>query len=268
MFRRTSRRRVLCDDSRAFNAEAQRRVRVSRDMPWNVGDGDRILILGEDEDEDGKTDDLKQILVPVDYQFSQVNGQRDDTMAAVLLAPLSADDDDDEEVLSKNNSSTILRFSLACNGIADKCRFLTRGDAEDSIWRSFGSAMRRMRIGCRTTDCYRRTIAPGTACPTIAGVRCARMPRCRRMPAIRSPRLAAERRSSPAAIRSRVTTTTRAKATVLPFMHPSKDRRSRCRCPRSRGHCASPPPSHGTGRWRQSGSPPVRQGGLRNGAGR
>ena len=132
MFRCASWRHVLWDDSRAFNAEAQRRVRVSRDMPWNVGDGDHIVTLGEDED--GKTDDLKQILVPVDYQFSQVNGQRDDTMAALLLAPLSADDDDDEEVLSKNNSSTILRFSLACNGIADKCRFLTGGDAEVSIW--------------------------------------------------------------------------------------------------------------------------------------
>ena len=159
-------------------------------------------------------------------------------------------------------------FLWRATGLRTSAVFSPVGMPRFRSGRSFGCAMRRMRIGCRTTDYYRRTIAPGTACPTIAGVRCARMPRCRRMPAIRSPRLAAERRSSPAAIRSRVTTTTRAKATVLPFMHPSKDRRSRCRCPRSRGHCASPPPSHETGRWRQSGSPPVRQGGLRNGAGR
>ena len=132
VFRRASRRHVLCDDAKAFNAEARRRVRVFRDTPWKVGDGDRILILGEDED--GKTDDLKQILVPVDHQFSQVNGKRDDSMTALLLAPLPTDDDDDEEVLSKNNSSTILRFSLAGNGIADKCRFLTGGDAEVAIW--------------------------------------------------------------------------------------------------------------------------------------
>ena len=71
VFRRASRRHVLCDDARAFNAEARRRVRVFRDTPCNAGDGDRILILGEDED--GKTDDLKQVLVPVDHQFSQVN---------------------------------------------------------------------------------------------------------------------------------------------------------------------------------------------------
>lgn len=132
VFRRASRRHVLCEDARAFNAEARRRVRVFRDTPWNVGDGDRILILGEDED--GKTDDLKAILVRVDHQFSRVNGQHDHSMTALLLAPLPTDDGDDEEVLSKNNSSTILRFSLSGAGIADKCRFLTGGDAEVAIW--------------------------------------------------------------------------------------------------------------------------------------
>ena len=143
VFRRASRRHVLCEDARAFNAEARRRVRVFRETPWNVGDGDRILILGEDED--GKTDDLKGILVPVDHQFSQVRGQRDDSMTALLLAPLPTDDDDDEEVLSKNNSSTILRFSLAGDGIGDKCRFLTGGDAEVTIWEKLWNRNRRRR---------------------------------------------------------------------------------------------------------------------------
>ena len=132
VFRRASRRHVLCEDARAFNAEARRRVRVFRNSPRDVGDGNRILILGEDED--GKTDDLKAILVPVDRQFSRVNGEHDTSMTALLLAPLPTDDDDDEEVLTKNNSSTILRFSLAGGGIGDKCRFLTGGDVEVAIW--------------------------------------------------------------------------------------------------------------------------------------
>ena len=132
VFRRASRRHVLCDDARAFNAEARRRVRVFRNTRWDVGDGNRILILGEDED--GKTDDLKAILVPVDHHFSRVNGERDTSMNALLLAPLPTDDDDDEEVLSKNNSSTILRISLSGGGLGDKCRFLTGGDAEVAIW--------------------------------------------------------------------------------------------------------------------------------------
>ena len=141
VFRRASRRHVLCDDAKAFDAEARRRVRVFRDTPRKVGDGDRILILGEDEN--GKTDDLKQILVRVDHQFSQVNGKRDDSLTALLLAPLPTDTDDDEDVLSKNNSSTILRFSLAGNKIADKCRFLTAGDAEVAIWEKLWNRHRR-----------------------------------------------------------------------------------------------------------------------------
>ena len=132
VFRRASRRHVLCDDARAFNSEAQRRVRLFRDTPWKVGHGDRILILGEDED--GKTDDLQSILVRVDQQFSQVNGNHDHSIIVLLLAPLPTDEDDDEETLTKNNSSTILRFSLMGDGNADKCRFLTGGDAEVAIW--------------------------------------------------------------------------------------------------------------------------------------
>lgn len=132
VFRRASRHHVLCDDAKAFNAEARRRVKKFRETAWLVGDGDRILILGEDED--GKTDDLEDILIRVDQEFSCVNGQNDRSMSARLLGPLPKTDDDDEEILSKNNSSTILRFSLAGDGISDKCRFLTGGDAEVAVW--------------------------------------------------------------------------------------------------------------------------------------
>ena len=133
VFRRASRRHILCDDAKAFNTEARRRVRRFRDTPWLVGDGDRIRILGEDEE--GKTDDLQDILIPVGEEFSRINGQYDHSMKALLLAPLPAEDEDDEEVLSKNNSSTILRFSLDGGGFQDKCRFLTGGDAEVAIWK-------------------------------------------------------------------------------------------------------------------------------------
>ena len=132
VFRRASRRHVLCDDARAFNAEARRRVRVFRDTPWLLGDGDRILILGDDED--GKTDDLQDILIRLDEEFSKINGKGDRTMRVRLLAPIPPDDEDDEQVLTKNNSSTILRFSLEGGGIPDKCRFLTGGDAEVAVW--------------------------------------------------------------------------------------------------------------------------------------
>ena len=132
VFRRASRNHTLCEDAKAFNAEARRRVRRFRDTGGFVGDGDRILILGEDED--GKTDDLGAILIPMDHDFSRINGENDLSMEARLLGPVPKKDDDDEDTLSKNNSSTILQFSLTGGGIPDKCRFLTGGDAEVAIW--------------------------------------------------------------------------------------------------------------------------------------
>jgi hypothetical protein len=131
VFRRASSQHVLCPDAKAFNSEARRRV--ARFRASGDGDGDRILILGEDEN--GKTDDLTPILVKVDQTFSRVNGQSDYSMTTRLLAPRpKSDDQDEEELRSKNHSSTILRFSLLGGGRADAGRLLTGGDAEVAIW--------------------------------------------------------------------------------------------------------------------------------------
>jgi hypothetical protein len=132
VFRRASRNHVLCDDAKAFNAEARRRVQRFRDTGGMVDDGDRILILGEDEN--GKTDDLGAILVRIDETFSRINGQHDWSMTARLLGPLPKAEEDEEETLCKNRSSTILQFSLAGNQTPGCCRFLTGGDAEVAIW--------------------------------------------------------------------------------------------------------------------------------------
>lgn len=132
VFRRASKHHTLCSDAKAFNREAKRRVRRFRDGVGNA-DGDRILILGEDED--GKTDGLGAILVPVGEYFSRINGQSNAYFQAHLLAPLPGRDDDEEELLSKNHSSTILNMQLASSVLRpDSCRFLTGGDAEVAIW--------------------------------------------------------------------------------------------------------------------------------------
>jgi hypothetical protein len=133
VFRRASKSHVLCDDAQGFCAEARRRVKLFRDSRGAVEDGDRILILGEDEN--GKTDDLGSILVKTDEVFSKVNGTQDQSLSVRLLAPLpKSADEGEEEVLSKNESSTILRLSLSGDGQADAGRFLTGGDAEVAIW--------------------------------------------------------------------------------------------------------------------------------------
>lgn len=132
VFRRASKRLTLCDDAKAFNREARRRVKRFRETSGVVVDGDRIRILGEDEK--GKTNDLDAIVTPVDCSFNDVGGSPDVSVSVLLLGPLPSADTDEEDVLSKNNSSTILRFSLSGGKVRNWCRYLTGGDAGVAIW--------------------------------------------------------------------------------------------------------------------------------------
>jgi hypothetical protein len=133
VFRRASKILTLCDDAKAFNTEAKRRVQYFRDHGHTAGDGNRILILGEDEN--GKTDDLGKILIKVDEMIATVDGSVDATMTARLLGPLPKSDvAEEEDILSKNDSSVIIQFCIACKGKTDACRFLSGGDAEVAIW--------------------------------------------------------------------------------------------------------------------------------------
>lgn len=130
VFRRASRNIGLCEDAKAFNREARRRVQKFRDNRGIVVDGDRILILGEDEN--GKTDDLEQILVRVGGVITRICGEEDSSFSALLLAPFPIGDE--EAKSSQNQTSTILRISLAGDRVKDACRFLTGGDADVGIW--------------------------------------------------------------------------------------------------------------------------------------
>lgn len=132
-FRRASTRHVLCDDAKAWAKEARRRVKLYRENKVIGAEGDRIQILGEDVD--GKTDDILTIVVKTEGLLSTLNGVSDGAFNARLLAPLEQGDDEElDELLAKNRSSVILRFSIRGAGYADKCRFLTGGDAEVAIW--------------------------------------------------------------------------------------------------------------------------------------
>ena len=133
VFRRASTRHVLCDDAKAWAKEARRRVKLFREKKMIGAEGDRIQILGEDVD--GKTDDILNIVVKTEVLLSSLNGVSDGAFNARLLAPLEQGDDEElDELLAKNRSSVILRFSIRGAGYADKCRFLTGGDAEVAIW--------------------------------------------------------------------------------------------------------------------------------------
>lgn len=133
VFRRASKNHSLCKDAKAFNKEAKRRIKVNKDNSFSADDGDRILILGEDEN--GKTDDLTPILIKSGEKFSGVNGQATDYLTSLLLGPFSKQDDETEDTLSKNGSSVIINFEIKCSQFGSSIsKFLTGGDAGVEIW--------------------------------------------------------------------------------------------------------------------------------------
>ena len=134
VYRRAGKQLTLVPSAKAWAAEARRRVVVfNKNQNTDAVAGDRILILGADEN--GKTDDLADILIKVDELIVAADRVNNGAFAARLLGPLPiSTDEDEEESLSKNRSSVILRFSLAGDGVSDRGRYLTGGDAEVGVW--------------------------------------------------------------------------------------------------------------------------------------
>lgn len=135
VFRRASKNHPLMADAIAFNKEAKRRVNLYRETTGiDITDGDRIMIIGEDEN--GKTDDLNEILVKIDESFSKVNGKENQQIKMRVLGPLpKQEDEESEKSLIKNHSSVIIRFAIAADSNnSEACFFLTAGDAEVAIW--------------------------------------------------------------------------------------------------------------------------------------
>ncbi|MGE0232479.1 MAG: metallohydrolase [Flavobacteriaceae bacterium] len=140
----------LCEDAKAWQKEARRRVALFRENRFSTEEGDRILIMGEDID--GKTDDILDIVIKRDGTIDACNRVEDGSFQGRLLAPLPPIDDDDEETLRHNQSSVIIRFSMRGGGISDRCRFLTGGDAEVAIWNRLWNLHKAERADWFTYD--------------------------------------------------------------------------------------------------------------------
>jgi len=151
VWRRADRRtgHTLCEDAKVFNTEAKRRVKLFREKKKIGGPGDRIRIIGEDEN--GKTDGLDTILARVDTTFTKVNERDTGIVEVYVLGPLpSMDDEEKEELLTKNRSSVILQFRIASQpGQAKNNWFLCGGDAEVAIWRELWSKYNQDRTPLR-----------------------------------------------------------------------------------------------------------------------
>jgi len=135
VFRRASKNHTLTDDARAFNTEAKRRANHYKANYGSVTTlGDRILIIGEDEDE--KSKGLEGILVKQGDIIRHINGVYCDVAWMRVLGPFSKGDEEEEIALTKNHSSVIIQFHIAADvARQDSCIFLAGGDAEVAIWK-------------------------------------------------------------------------------------------------------------------------------------
>ncbi len=120
----------------------------NRAQKFDVVDGNRILILGEDEG--GKTDDLGPILVRTGETFTRIAGLAHPHFQGTLLAPFAkSDDEDEEEVLTKNNSSVVMRITLTHpEKLSAAARLLIGGDAEVAICERLDAAYDANDLTC------------------------------------------------------------------------------------------------------------------------
>lgn len=133
-----SKNHTLSDDAKALNKEVKRRVKVFEDDRKN-GIGDMVLILGEDED--GKTDNIQDIVLKLDEDISRINQATDNSFKARLLGPTPKYElDEDEDRIGKNHSSVIFNYQLSVGNT--NANFLSGGDAEVICWEALWQRMR------------------------------------------------------------------------------------------------------------------------------
>ena len=131
VFRRKPKDEIYSDDALAWCSEARRRANLFKKNKFAVT-GDRIQVMGEDED--GKTGDLKDVLVKAGEKITKINGDADSTFEGFLIAPKGKGDATEEERRSKNHSSVIIRFSIANGSVPGAVKYLAGGDAFVEIW--------------------------------------------------------------------------------------------------------------------------------------
>lgn len=133
VFRRASGHNTLCDDAKTINKEAKRRVACFRENSDEAKTaGNSIRIIGDDED--GKTEDIQEIVRLPDSVIREIVGAKSELFECRILAPRHEDTDEDEEVRSKNNSSIIAQFLVRAAEQTDGALLLLGGDAEVEIW--------------------------------------------------------------------------------------------------------------------------------------
>lgn len=139
---------VICDDARAFQKEAERRVAVVKKAVADgvsVKSGDRILVIGYDTDHDkhAYSDLPKEYLTGPGHAISQLDGvDCSGRFEAFLHAPFK-----DDCAAPRNETSVAMQVTLLHEGGASG-QFLLFGDlAHDTIMKIFDYSEKHDRSG-------------------------------------------------------------------------------------------------------------------------
>lgn len=139
VYRRASKNHTLSEDAKALRSEVKRRIKVFENDSKNEI-GDMVLVLGEDEE--GKTDNIQDIVLKLDDDISKINQVTDNSFNAKLLGPTPKSDlDEDEEKIGKNHSSVIFNYQLSVG--SKNANFLSGGDAEVVCWEALWQRMKK-----------------------------------------------------------------------------------------------------------------------------
>lgn len=133
IFRRKNKNNSLCKDAIAFRDEAKRRVELYKFEKKIGKQGDRIRLISEDED--GKTDDIMDIVYQNEDVIDTLNEVYIKELSARVLGPLADDEFEDSTSPDKNRSSIIIQWGLASHGYTSSSNYiLLAGDAGVEVW--------------------------------------------------------------------------------------------------------------------------------------
>lgn len=139
VYRRASSNLTYSADAKALKEEVKRRVNRYKEVK-SMKNGEYVQIVCEDDD--GKTDDIGDIVLNLDSTTSSINGSIDSTIEARILAPSPKSDlEGQEDKYSKNKSSVIINYRLDADGVKGKAQFLSGGDAEVVCWETLVERM-------------------------------------------------------------------------------------------------------------------------------
>lgn len=111
-FKRASTYNTLKDDAKAFNTEMKRRYNLRKNNKVIQAEGNRIIILGESEDD--KTDHVQDIVYKVGDTIKKLNNKNLSSKISIeLLGPIEQQEGEvDDLYIRKNRGSVVLQLNI------------------------------------------------------------------------------------------------------------------------------------------------------------